>query len=178
VAWQTDDPAGDGPQTEEGRAAQLAARKRAARDDPANQNPARSNTNMGPTASSSRSSPSSSGSRMIVGLMGFAVAFSLVGNEIKVLNGTAAKGTGFVTEGGKIILGGAFATAILTLISHAGDGGRELATGLALVTLATSALVYGGPVWSALGKVFSNPTPAPTVPTGSTATTAATHPTS
>lgn len=125
------------------------------------------------TTSTSRSSPTSN-SRTIVGLMFFAVTFALIGNEIKQGKGGTQTG-GLVTEGSKIILGGVFATAILTLISHAGEPGKQFAVGLAVVTTATSMLVYGGPVWSAAGNIFGSSTP--TNPTAATAPTTATSPT-
>jgi hypothetical protein len=109
--------------------------------------------------------------------MFFASAFALIGHEIKVKGNAATAVPGEVSTGGKIILGGIFATAFLTLLSHAGDGGREFATGLALVTCATSLLVYGGPVWETAGSIFGKSTP--TTPTTATAApTAATTPTS
>lgn len=158
---------------------EVAQAKSEARSNPANQNPARSNTNTGPTQSSSTSRPTNVGSRSIVGLMFFAVAFALVGNEIKISNGNAGavtKQVGLVTEGSRIVLGGVFATTFLVLISHAGSGGQQLATGLALVTTATSLLVYGGPVWSAAGAIFG--TTKGTTPSAGTSATAATSPTS
>jgi hypothetical protein len=117
-------------------------------------------------------STSTNGSRTIVGLMFFATTFSLVGNEIKVVNAKNGQpSSGIVTEGSRIILGGVFATALLTLLSHAGDNGRQFAVGLALVTTVSSLLVFGAPVWDAANKLFGS------TPTGATAATAATKPT-
>ena len=128
---------------------------------------------MATSQSVSRSSSTNS-SRTIVGLMFFAVTFALIGNEIKIIEGKTTGNPGsLVGDGTKIILGGVFATAILTLLSHAGEGGRQFAVGLALVTTATSTLVYGGPVWNASGKIFG--TTSGTTPTSATTATAPTH---
>lgn len=105
---------------------------------------------------------STAGGRTVVGLMVVAVLFSLVGKSTG--KGSAAK---IALSDAQIIIGGGFATAILVLASHAGDSGRELATGMALVVLASSALVYGGPVWGLVSEVIG-------VGHGPTATTGAT----
>jgi hypothetical protein len=146
----------------------VARMKREARDNPDNQNPSRSSTADSPSSSSSRSTPTQ-GSRTITGLMFFAVLFSLVGNELKIANqpATGPQKDG-VSEGGKIIIGGIFATALLTLLSHAGDNGRQFAVGLALVTTASSVLVFGAPVWDAANKLFGS---TPTTPVGATTAT-------
>ena len=147
---------------------------RSAQSRPENQASSYPDTSAKPTPSSSTSrSSATQGSRTIVGLMFFAVTFSLIGNEIKVTSG--AKGStpaGPVTEGGKIIIGGVFATALLTLLSHAGENGRQFAVGLALVTTATSVLVFGAPVWDSANSLFGSK---PTTPVGSTAATSPTH---
>ena len=130
---------------------------------------------MATSQSVSRSSSVNS-SRTIVGLMFFATTFALIGNEIKIVEGkTTGSPAGLVSDGGRIILGGVFATALLTLLSHAGEGGRQFAVGLALVATATSTLVWGGPVWGAAGKIFGGTTP--TTGTTATAPTSATAPT-
>ena len=140
--------------------------KSEARANPENQNPARSSTaDPAPSSSTSRSSPTQ-GSRTIVGLMFFAVSFSLIGNELKTKAGNP------ITTGSKIILGGVAATALLTLLSHAGENGRQFAVGLALVTTASSVLVFGGPVWTAGNSLFGSK------PTTATSSTTATKPTS
>jgi hypothetical protein len=115
-------------------------------------------------------------SRTIVGLMAFAVVFSLIGNELKhngqTSNPNPASSNG-LSEGGTIVLGGTVATVLLILLSHAGSAGSQFAVGLAGVTLATSALVYGGPVWSSLGKLTgSTSTSIPTVPSAASSPSA------
>jgi hypothetical protein len=98
--------------------------------------------------------------------MGITVLFSLIGNELK--NTPSTPGADKLTTGGKIILGGAVATTALTLLSHAGNAGRQFSVGLASVAMVTSTLVYGGPVWTALSKLFGSK------PTGSTGGTVGT----
>ena len=116
-------------------------------------------------ATSSARTRSQADSRLIVGLMGFTVLFSTIGAEIRVAK-TPATGIGGVATGpAKILLGGVVATALLTLLSHAGDPGREFAIGLALVSMATATLVYGAPVWDSANNLFGSQ------PTGSTRST-------
>ena len=118
---------------------------------------------------------STTGAREVFGYMGVAVVFALIGNEIKVAkhppdSKNPLQSTSVLTDSGTIIFGGFTAAAALTLLSHAGDGGRQLAVGLAAVTMLSSVLVYGGPVWKALGALTgqSKPTRAtsPTTPSG------------
>jgi hypothetical protein len=158
--WPEDDPRRGAPNQTD-----IARMKKEARDNPANQNPARSTASTSPKP----------GSRTVTGLMVFAIGFALIGNEININEkNKGAPSVAPITEGAKIIIGGIIATSFLTLISHAGDTGRELAVGLALVTAATSLLVFGGTpsnpggVWRAIEKVVSS---TPTTPTGSTAAT-------
>ena len=92
------------------------------------------------------------GAREVFGYMGVAVVFALIGNEIRqAKHGKGTTSPGTLSESGVIIFGGFTAAAALTLISHAGDGGRQFAVGLAAVTMVSSVLVYGGDVWKALG---------------------------
>ena len=99
---------------------------------------------------------SKTGGREVFGFMSVAVVFAIIGNEIKVAKSPAKQATGAVpsilTDSGAIIFGGFTAAAALTLLSHAGEGGRQFAVGLAAVTMLSSMLVYGGPVWEALGN--------------------------
>jgi len=116
------------------------------------------------------------GGREVFGFMAIAVVFALVGNEIRhtkhpvalPVPGEAAASV--LTDSGTIIFGGFTAAAVLTLVSHAGDGGRQLAVGLAAVTMLSSVLVYGGPVWRALGAATGASKPSrsssPTSPSG------------
>ncbi len=106
--------------------------------------------------------------------MFFAVAFSLVGNEIKISQGTSKSSTNGVSEGGKILIGGVAATVVLTMLSHAGEAGAEFATGLALITTVTSVLVFGGPVWLSLSKAVGTKSLTPTTPTAATKPTTGT----
>ena len=108
--------------------------------------------------------------------MGVAVVFALIGNEIKIAKhppdpkNPAGPAASVLTESGTIIFGGFTAAAALTLLSHAGEGGRQFAVGLAAVTMLTSVLVYGGPVWKALGAATGQSKPtrgsSPTTPSG------------
>jgi hypothetical protein len=82
--------------------------------------------------------------RTIAALVTFASAFALVGVEVK-----ASKGVHHANPA-TVIIGGGVAAVILTLISHAGDAGRSMAMGLAIVTFASSLVINGGPVASAV----------------------------
>lgn len=127
-----------------------------------------------PSASPTRTTSSSTsratnGSGTVVALMGVTVLFALIGHELESGESTGSApsaGTG-VSAGGRIIVGGTAATAALVLLTHAGDAGRQFAVGLALVAMATTTLVYGGPVWDALGKLTGSSTPT----TGTSSTT-------
>lgn len=115
--------------------------------------------------------------RSVAGLMGFAVLFSLIGNEVSVAQGNKpAKLANGLDKGATIIIGGFVAAALLTALTGAGEAGRKFAVGLAGVTLATSALVYGGPVWHAI-SVAVGAAGASSTPTGNTASTKPTAPT-
>lgn len=136
--------------------------------------PGESQASSGSTRTSSRASVPQ-GAKTIVGLMGVTVAFAVIGEEIK-----SPGGPGLPTGAPKILVGGVVGTSVLVLISHAGDAGRQFALGLALVSMVTATLVYGGPVWAAANKSFgSKPTgssgaTAPTTPGTNTATSVAT----
>lgn len=121
-------------------------------------------------------SPTNS-ARTVAGLMGFTVLFSLIGNEVNVAQGNASnKLSNGLDKGATIIIGGFVAAALLTALTGAGEAGRKFAVGLAGVTLATSALVYGGPVWRAIAAIVSD-AGASTNPTGGTKPTGNTAPT-
>jgi hypothetical protein len=107
--------------------------------------------------------------RLILGLMVFTMAFSLVGGEIQKNGGGKQTVSPFM-----ILFGGTVATSALTLLSHAGEPGEHFATGLATIAFSTAALVYGKPVWDRLNSAFgSTPTPSLTTTTPVTPTTAA-----
>lgn len=93
-------------------------------------------------------------SRKIVTFMAFTVVFSLVGSTVRRRRSTASSvlGTG---NDVKIILGGTAATVLLTLLSDLGDAGAAWAVGLAEISLLTSVLVNGAPVFSELSKQTS-----------------------
>ena len=104
------------------------------------------------TTSTSSVSPDS---RLIFGLMMWSVGFSLVGHEIDVKAGptlvpnattAATSGGGALnalaqneftgtTGGAKIVIGGFAATALLSLMAHAGDAGRTFAGPASLIDL-------------------------------------------
>jgi len=96
-------------------------------------------------------------SRMIVAFMFFAGVFALVGYEKK--NATNKK----TVPPARIVLGGTVAAAGLTLLSHAGEGGRKFAVGIAGVTFASSVLINGSAVFNSINTL-----------TGSKASTAST----
>jgi hypothetical protein len=122
-----------------------------------------------PSSTVTKTSPSE-GARTVVGLMTLAVVFSLVGNTIHKVQ----KGTVPISDF-NILLGGGVATTLLVFLTHAGDAGRQGATGLALVVAASSVLVYGGPVWAALSAQLGTHPTTPTPTTGaSTPTTTST----
>jgi hypothetical protein len=114
--------------------------------------------------------------RSVAGLMGFAVGFSLLGNEINVAKGAKPdKLASGLDKGATIMVGGFVAAALLTALTGAGEAGRKFAVGLAGVTAATSLLVYGGPVWQLLGNlVGSKGNTGATTPTSNTQPTAGT----
>lgn len=147
--------------------------KRADKDDKDN---ASSGSSGGGGSSSTTRTSSTNGSGTVVALMGITVLFSLIGNEVKALQGTPAEGNVAVagatlTTAGRIIVGGLVATTALTLLTHAGNGGRQFAVGLALVAMATSTLVYGGPVWKALSALLGGQATANQHTTGGTSST-------
>lgn len=113
------------------------------------------------------------GSGIVVGLMGFTVLFAVMGEEIaahKTGKSGANQASTVIAGAPKILAGGVVATSLLVLVTHAGDGGRQLAIGLALVAFLTTSLVYGGPVWDAMSNAFGSK------PTGSTGSTTPTTP--
>lgn len=91
----------------------------------------------------------SAGSNIVLALGGGTV-ISLVGWELEKSQGGKQSAIG----GAQIIFGGTVAGVLLLAISNAGQAGAEFAQGLALVTGISSALVFGGPVWSALAGAF------------------------
>lgn len=76
----------------------------------------------------------------------------------------------------RVILGGSLATAMLVGLAELGEPGEKLGVGLATITVIAATLVYGGPVWTALGKAVGSQGPGGT-PTGSTGNTGNTTPT-
>lgn len=81
--------------------------------------------------------------RSIVGFMGAAVVFALVGDVIKKKNGQSVPAGSYV----KIILGGTLGAGLLSLLAEAGGSGAEFAKGLAVITLLASILVNGADVF-------------------------------
>lgn len=76
--------------------------------------------------------------RTIAALVGFSTVIGLVGHEVKVAKGQPTR-IGYT----EIIMGGGVAAVSLTLLSHAGDAGRSLAMGLAVITFTSSLLING-----------------------------------
>jgi predicted RecA/RadA family phage recombinase len=100
--------------------------------------------------------------KIIVGLMGFAGVFSLVGHELTSSKNKPVTPKGSVSTGGRIILGTVLGTALLTLIAHAGEAGYKLATGLAALTAVSATLITTSEsnLWSTIsGAIGSVPTP-------------------
>lgn len=107
--------------------------------------------------------------RLIFGLMISTVTFTVIGGEIEKGNGTKPTVNPLLA-----IFGGTMATSLLILLSHAGEAGERFGTGLAVIAFATSALVYGAPVWDAANKAFgSKPTTPLSTTTPTTSTTGA-----
>lgn len=94
----------------------------------------------------------------VFALMAFTVVFSLLGHELKAVGAVvSSKGLGpatGLTTGGRIIAGGFIATSLLTLLTHAGEGGQKVAVGLAWTTFLTATLVEGGIVWTGISNVL------------------------
>lgn len=107
--------------------------------------------------------------KQILAFMAFAVAFTLVGKSASA-SSTSPAATAKLTDP-QIMLGGAIATVLLTLISEAGDTGAQLARGLAAITLIGSVLLNGKPVFAAISKVTSSTTSPTNATIGSPATT-------
>lgn len=112
----------------------------------------------GGAATTTSSSKPAADSRLIFALMLWAGGFAFVGNEItRNANGQSVSPTK-PDPGMKIIIGTFAATAVLSLVSKAGDPGRQFAVGLATVAVVTSTLVYGAPVWKLLNAVVGGTT--------------------
>jgi hypothetical protein len=65
----------------------------------------------------------------------------------------------------QVFIGGGVAVVILLVVSEAGSGGAQLAEGLAVITMVSSILLWGTPVFDYLSKLFGSS------PTGTTGTT-------
>lgn len=110
--------------------------------------------------------------RRIVGLMAFAVVFSVIGAEIKKTAAPAPTGPAPLISGpAKIILGGTVAAALLSLLAESTEAAQDWAVGLAGVATVTAVLINGAPVWSALNRIFGSAASGSTGPTGPTPTT-------
>jgi hypothetical protein len=107
-------------------------------------------------------------SRLILAFMFFAGIEAIIAQEKKA----AAKGQIYVATPARIILGGTVATVMLTLLAHAGEGGKKFAIGLAGVTFASSTLINGSAVFGSVNTLLGyKPTKASTPSTPSTPTT-------
>ncbi len=87
-------------------------------------------------------------SRRIVTFMAFTVVFALIGHTVKSKQGTAKKGSDVT-----ILLGGAFAATLLTLLADLGEDGAAWAVGLSEISLLSSVLVNGGPVFKEISNL-------------------------
>jgi len=107
-------------------------------------------------------------SRLILAFMFFAGIEAIIAQEKKA----AAKGQIYVATPARIILGGTVATVMLTLLAHAGEGGKKFAIGLAGVTFASSTLINGSAVFGSVNTLLGyKPTKASTPSSPSTPTT-------
>jgi hypothetical protein len=86
-------------------------------------------------------------SRKIITFMAFTVVFSLVGHTVKVKKGTAKSGSDVT-----ILLGGVFAATLLTLLADLGSEGAAWAVGLSEVSLLSSVLINGAPVFTQISN--------------------------
>ena len=107
-------------------------------------------------------------SRLILAFMFFAGIEAIIAQEKKA----AAKGQIYVATPARIILGGTVATVMLTLLAHAGEGGKKFAIGLAGVTFASSTLINGSSVFGSVNTLLGyKPTKASTPSKPSTPST-------
>jgi hypothetical protein len=123
-----------------------------------------------------RAVPKGEAARRIVGLMGITVVFALISDEIAVVSGkrttTIVPGPAgpvpVSTNGVRIVIGGAVATAILLVLTEVGDDATELAQGLALTAMVATLFIKGAPVWNLITRVQSGTVPltpvSPTTP--------------
>lgn len=86
-------------------------------------------------------------SRKIVTFMAFTVVFALIGHTVKAKKGTAKTGSDVT-----IILGGVFAATLLTLLADLGAEGAAWAIGLSEISLLSSVLLNGAPVFSEISN--------------------------
>jgi hypothetical protein len=111
----------------------------------------------------------SAAGQTIFALMFFTVVFAVVGEEMASAGKTTKPVPAFKPF--TIIAGGTVAATLLTLLSHAGEGGERFATGLALISFFSGLLLYGVPVFDGLTHYFgykpttTSPTTSPTIPT-------------
>jgi len=89
-----------------------------------------------------------SDSRAIVGYMGAAVIFAIVGDIIKSKKQNVAAGA-YV----KIIVGGTIGAGLLALMADTGATAGEYAKGLALITMVASILINGTDVFTGVSHV-------------------------
>jgi hypothetical protein len=86
--------------------------------------------------------------RAIVGFMGAAVVFALIGDVVKQKTQSVPAGS-YV----KIILGGTLGAGLLSLLAETGSTPAEFARGLALITMVASILINGTDVFAGVDKV-------------------------
>ena len=103
--------------------------------------------------------------RAIVGFMGAAVVFAIIGDVVKQKTQSVPSGS-YV----KIVLGGTLGTGLLVLLSEAGSGPASFAKGLAAITLVASVVINGLPVFNGIDHLTAGVknigTPAPTKKVG------------
>ena len=86
--------------------------------------------------------------RAIVGFLGAAVVFALIGDVVKSKKSSVPSGA-YV----RILLGGGIGAGLLVLVSETGAGAASFARGLALITMVASVLVNGEVVFAGVDKL-------------------------
>jgi len=103
--------------------------------------------------------------RMILAFLFFSGVLALAGYEKKNAQGKKT------VSPAEIVLGGTVGAVTLTLLSHAGEGGRKFAVGLAGITFASSILINGSSLFTSINALVGQPNKASKPSTPSTPST-------
>ena len=98
--------------------------------------------------------------RKIVGFMGIAVVFALIG-DLEKSKTTSVPSSDYVT----VIVGGTLAAGLLAILAEAGEGGAKFAVGLSGVAMIASILFNGASVFSSISHATSTLKTAPAAKT-------------